>query len=320
MKQMGRDGLLGISWPKQYGGQERSRRRAVHLRRRGPGGRLSASLPDAEHRRADAARVRHRGAEPAISARASSPARSSSRSATPSPAPAPTSRRCTTTRRARRRRVGDQRPEDVDEPGRVRRLRLARGAHGSRRRPSTAGSRSSSCPPTAKGFSRQPIRTVGGVSTNATFYDDVRVPAENLIGGENNGWRLITGPAQPRADLADDGRAAAAHARRGHRLGAGDTGRRRARDRQGLGAAEPGAHPRQGAGAAAHELEAGLGRRRRASRTWPTRRRSRSTAASSSIEAYRALLEVLGAAGLLAKGQPGRGAAGRRSSRRIATA
>ncbi len=34
---------------------------------------------------------------------------------------------------------------------------------------------------------------MGGVSTNATFYDDVRVPAENLIGGENNGWRLITG-------------------------------------------------------------------------------------------------------------------------------
>jgi 3-oxocholest-4-en-26-oyl-CoA dehydrogenase alpha subunit len=47
-------------------------------------------------------------------------------------------------------------------------------------------------PTSAKGFSRQPIRTVGGVTTNATFYDDVRVPAENLIGGENNGWRLIT--------------------------------------------------------------------------------------------------------------------------------
>ena len=47
-------------------------------------------------------------------------------------------------------------------------------------------------PTTSKGYSRQPIRTVGGVSTNATFYDDVRVPAENLIGGENNGWRLIT--------------------------------------------------------------------------------------------------------------------------------
>ena len=47
-------------------------------------------------------------------------------------------------------------------------------------------------PTAAKGFSLQPIRTVGGVTTNATFYDDVRVPAENLIGGENQGWRLIT--------------------------------------------------------------------------------------------------------------------------------
>ncbi len=47
-------------------------------------------------------------------------------------------------------------------------------------------------PTSAPSFSRQPIRTVGGVATNATFYDDVRVPAENLIGGENNGWRLIT--------------------------------------------------------------------------------------------------------------------------------
>jgi len=48
-------------------------------------------------------------------------------------------------------------------------------------------------PTTAKGYSRQDVRTVGGVTTNATFYDDVRVPAENLIGGENNGWSLITG-------------------------------------------------------------------------------------------------------------------------------
>jgi len=48
-------------------------------------------------------------------------------------------------------------------------------------------------PTTAPGFSLQPIRTVGGVTTNATFYDDVRVPAEALIGGENNGWKLITG-------------------------------------------------------------------------------------------------------------------------------
>jgi alkylation response protein AidB-like acyl-CoA dehydrogenase len=48
-------------------------------------------------------------------------------------------------------------------------------------------------PTTAPGYSRQTIRTVGGVTTNATFYDGVRVPADHLIGGENNGWRLITG-------------------------------------------------------------------------------------------------------------------------------
>ncbi len=48
-------------------------------------------------------------------------------------------------------------------------------------------------PTDSKGYSRQEIRTVGGVSTNATFFDDVRVPADHLIGGESNGWRLITG-------------------------------------------------------------------------------------------------------------------------------
>lgn len=48
-------------------------------------------------------------------------------------------------------------------------------------------------PTTVKGFSRTPVHTVSGVTTNATYYDDVRVPAENLIGGENNGWRLVTG-------------------------------------------------------------------------------------------------------------------------------
>lgn len=48
-------------------------------------------------------------------------------------------------------------------------------------------------PTTAEGFSRQEIRTVGGVRTNATFYDDVRVPAANLVGSENGGWKLITG-------------------------------------------------------------------------------------------------------------------------------
>lgn len=44
----------------------------------------------------------------------------------------------------------------------------------------------------APGVKITPIWTVGGVRTNATYYEDVRVPVENLVGGENRGWTLIT--------------------------------------------------------------------------------------------------------------------------------
>ncbi|MCG8588903.1 MAG: acyl-CoA dehydrogenase family protein [Proteobacteria bacterium] len=48
-------------------------------------------------------------------------------------------------------------------------------------------------PTTSEGFAISPITTVSGVRTNATFYEDVRVPAENLVGGVNRGWNLIVG-------------------------------------------------------------------------------------------------------------------------------
>jgi alkylation response protein AidB-like acyl-CoA dehydrogenase len=47
-------------------------------------------------------------------------------------------------------------------------------------------------PTDAPGFSWTPLRTVAGEFTSATFYDSVRVPADNLVGGENQGWKLIT--------------------------------------------------------------------------------------------------------------------------------
>lgn len=47
-------------------------------------------------------------------------------------------------------------------------------------------------PTTSDGFSWSPIRTVGGGSTTATYYQDVHVPVDNVIGGENEGWRMIT--------------------------------------------------------------------------------------------------------------------------------
>jgi 3-oxocholest-4-en-26-oyl-CoA dehydrogenase alpha subunit len=46
-------------------------------------------------------------------------------------------------------------------------------------------------PADAAGISRTPVRTLG-YSTNATYYDDVRVPKENVVLGENRGWELIT--------------------------------------------------------------------------------------------------------------------------------
>lgn len=47
-------------------------------------------------------------------------------------------------------------------------------------------------PTDAPGFSWTPIETVGGLTTTATYYDGIRVPASNLVGEENGGWGLIT--------------------------------------------------------------------------------------------------------------------------------
>ncbi|MEV5683745.1 MULTISPECIES: acyl-CoA dehydrogenase family protein [unclassified Streptomyces] len=47
-------------------------------------------------------------------------------------------------------------------------------------------------PTSAPGFSWTPIETVGGLTTTATYYDGIRVPATNLVGAENGGWGLIT--------------------------------------------------------------------------------------------------------------------------------
>ena len=47
-------------------------------------------------------------------------------------------------------------------------------------------------PTSAEGFSWTPVRTVAGVTTSATYYSSVRVPASELVGEENRGWPLIT--------------------------------------------------------------------------------------------------------------------------------
>jgi alkylation response protein AidB-like acyl-CoA dehydrogenase len=47
-------------------------------------------------------------------------------------------------------------------------------------------------PTDAPEFSWTPIETVGGLTTTATYYDGIRVPASRLVGEENGGWDLIT--------------------------------------------------------------------------------------------------------------------------------
>jgi len=47
-------------------------------------------------------------------------------------------------------------------------------------------------PTDVPGFKHSPIWVLGGGHTNATYYEDVRVPVANRVGGENEGWKLIT--------------------------------------------------------------------------------------------------------------------------------
>ncbi|HEY2308599.1 MAG TPA: acyl-CoA dehydrogenase family protein [Streptosporangiaceae bacterium] len=47
-------------------------------------------------------------------------------------------------------------------------------------------------PTDSEGFSWTPVRTVAGTTTSATYYSDIRVPASALVGEENQGWPLIT--------------------------------------------------------------------------------------------------------------------------------
>jgi alkylation response protein AidB-like acyl-CoA dehydrogenase len=47
-------------------------------------------------------------------------------------------------------------------------------------------------PTSAEGFRWTPLPTMAGEFTSTTYYDGVRVPAANLVGEENQGWKLIT--------------------------------------------------------------------------------------------------------------------------------
>jgi alkylation response protein AidB-like acyl-CoA dehydrogenase len=47
-------------------------------------------------------------------------------------------------------------------------------------------------PADADGFSYTPVHTVSGVGTSATYFEGVRVPADNIVGERGGGWALMT--------------------------------------------------------------------------------------------------------------------------------
>ena len=47
-------------------------------------------------------------------------------------------------------------------------------------------------PADSEGFSAAPIHTLSGSATAMTYYENVRVPKESIVGGLNGGWKLIT--------------------------------------------------------------------------------------------------------------------------------
>lgn len=47
-------------------------------------------------------------------------------------------------------------------------------------------------PTSSPGFRWTPIVTVGDIVTTTTYYDDVHVPASNIVGERGGGWRMIT--------------------------------------------------------------------------------------------------------------------------------
>ena len=122
----------------------------------------------------------------------------------------------------------------------------------------------------------------------------------NLVGEENGGWKLVTNQLNHERVALVSAATDLPGPARGSRVGAEHQGLpRRAAHRLGVGAAQPGPGARQGRGAQADQLGAGLGGRVR-----PCRPADASAAkvfgTELATEAYRLLMEVLGTAATLA--------------------
>ena len=102
------------------------------------------------------------------------------------------------------RRVHRHRPEGVDDVRAPVQVVHAARAHERRTRPSTAGSPTSCWTWSRTGVEVRPlVQITGEAEFNELFIEEARIPADNVVGGVDNGWRVaITTLMHERAGLA----------------------------------------------------------------------------------------------------------------------
>ena len=132
MKKLAERGWLGMTWPKEYGGQEKRRHLRVPPERGARAARRAADRQGRRHHRQDADPPRQREAEARVPAE-DPPQRDRVRGRLQRAAGRLRRRHMQLKATTRRRRLEAQRPEDLDDVGALRRLVLGRRAHRRRR-------------------------------------------------------------------------------------------------------------------------------------------------------------------------------------------
>ncbi len=190
-KQMAADGWAGIGWPEEYGGQGRTAIEQFIFFDESM--RVGAPVPMLTINSVAPTIMRYGSQEQKDFFLPEDPrrARSTSPSGTPSPTPAPTSRRSrpgptatATSTSSTARRSSPRSRADSDYIWLAVRTDQNVKKH--------KGISIIIVPTDTPGFKYEPIKNMGGLDTNVTYYEDVRVPVGNLVGGENQGWNLIT--------------------------------------------------------------------------------------------------------------------------------